>query len=326
MILVISDADDLSTNDVLKWLLYYKVKFFRINTQDLILSLKINISNNGSYFELETEFGKVNSNDVTFFYYRRGFLKLNKTEKIFKNIQIDKKCSVFLKYDLNDITEIVDNILIGNNIPHYGNMLKYRVNKLLVLNTANKIGIRIPTSLVVNKSSEIIGNQSILISKGISDNISGDLYDNKLSFGTNTLAKIPKSLPNKFFPTLFQEKIEKLLEIRVFFFNNIYYGMAIFSQLNPKTKDDFRNYDKDKPNRNIPFKLPSEFENKLKSLMEIIGLNTGSIDLLFDNKSEDFIFLEVNPVGQYGALSYKCNYFIEREIAKYIYYESSKKR
>jgi hypothetical protein len=32
-------------------------------------------------------------------------------------------------------------------------------------------------------------------------------------------------------------------------------------------------------------------------------------------KENQFVFLEVNPDGQFGMVPHPCNYFIEREIA-----------
>ena len=54
-------------------------------------------------------------------------------------------------------------------------------------------------------------------------------------------------------PIFVQEYIEKQFEIRVFFFNEMLFSMAIFSQNDMKTKVDFRNYNSERPNRCIPF-------------------------------------------------------------------------
>lgn len=48
--------------------------------------------------------------------------------------------------------------------------------------------------------------------------------------------------------------------------------MAIFSQNDDQTKVDFRNYNINKPNRNVPFMLPNELESKIKLLMNDICL------------------------------------------------------
>ena len=90
--------------------------------------------------------------------------------------------------------------------------------------------------------------------------------------------------------------------------------MAIFSQNNEKTKLDFRNYDYSFPNRKTPFILPSKIEKKIRNFMNFIKLNCGSLDLILTPNSE-YVFLEVNPVGQFGMVSSPCNYELEKKIA-----------
>ena len=96
-----------------------------------------------------------------------------------------------------------------------------------------------------------------------------------------------------------------------------FYSMAIFSQNDEKTKLDYRNYNREKPNRNVPFQLPEKIETLARKFMEQSQLDTGSIDFIVDEKGE-FIFLEVNPNGQFDWLSNNCNYYIEKKIAKYL--------
>jgi glutathione synthase/RimK-type ligase-like ATP-grasp enzyme len=123
-----------------------------------------------------------------------------------------------------------------------------------------------------------------------------------------------EDLNDYFFVSIFQEYIEKKYEIRVFFFEDKYYPMAIFSQNDEGTKIDFRNYNREKPNRCVPIKLPKIILSKLNNLMCEKNLNSGSIDIIVTPEN-DFVFLEVNPQGQFHWLSESCNYYIEREIA-----------
>ena len=90
--------------------------------------------------------------------------------------------------------------------------------------------------------------------------------------------------------------------------------MAIFSQNDAQTQIDFRNYNLNKPNRYVPYKLPKLIETKLLKLMNVHKLNNGSIDLILNSKGE-YVYLEVNPVGQFSFLSNSCNYHIEKLIA-----------
>jgi len=93
--------------------------------------------------------------------------------------------------------------------------------------------------------------------------------------------------------------------------------MAIFSQNNPKTSIDFRHYDRELPNRSIPFKLPVDIKDKLIMLVKILNVNSGSIDLVVTQEGK-YIFLEVNPIGQFGMVSLPCNYYLEKKIANFL--------
>lgn len=99
--------------------------------------------------------------------------------------------------------------------------------------------------------------------------------------------------------------------------DGVIYSMAIFSQNDEQTQVDFRNYNVKKPNRTIPFKLPEIEKDKLVKFMNAVNMNCGSIDVIY-TKDKKFVFLEVNPVGQFYQLSYPCNYHVEKKIAEYL--------
>jgi glutathione synthase/RimK-type ligase-like ATP-grasp enzyme len=126
-----------------------------------------------------------------------------------------------------------------------------------------------------------------------------------------------QSFPQYFIPRIFQQYIEKKYELRSFYFHGTFFTYAILSQNNPKTTIDFRNYDDDTPNRCIPFNLPTKYSSKLVLLMEKLRLDTGSFDILVD-KNDNYYFLEVNPVGQFGYGSYECNFNIEEFIVNHL--------
>ena len=91
--------------------------------------------------------------------------------------------------------------------------------------------------------------------------------------------------------------------------------MAIFSQKDKQTEVDFRNYNWDVPNRTVPYKLPDEVKNKIVLFMKEFDIETGSIDMI-KSKKGDYVFLEVNPIGQFGMTSYPCNYYLEKKISE----------
>jgi len=113
------------------------------------------------------------------------------------------------------------------------------------------------------------------------------------------------------------EYIEKRIEIRVFYLDGKCFSMAILSQCDETTSVDYRNYNVLNPNRNVPIILPKHIEISIDKLMRNLNLQTGSIDFILSS-NEEFVFLEVNPIGQFLNVSHICNYCIEKEIAKYL--------
>lgn len=193
---------------------------------------------------------------------------------------------------------------------------------MYALDCAKKSGLKIPDTLITNSKKQLVdffNNNKRVISKPITNNVTL-LIKEKISF-MNYTEEVTKEdindLNDFFYPTLFQEYIEKKYEIRVFVLKDKCFSMAIFSQLDEQTKLDFRKYNMKKPNRSVPFQLPKEVENNILSFMKKTEMDTGSVDLIMKENNE-FIFLEVNPVGQFGMVSGPCNYYIEKRIAEYL--------
>ncbi len=316
MILIISSQDDLSTHEVVDWLLYYKQPFLRISQDDNIEIQRITISNERHVVHFKVRGVTYCSQNFTSIWYRRGWITTDLSE-------YTKKSQSPLKVSLN-------NQFFGEKTTSF-NYLYFllfkdsinkpsdcNLNKLITLQLASEIGLRIPHSEILStkKEVQILNRKYNLINKPVTQGV----FINSAKEMVNTLttevtAKNIKGIPDTFFPTLFQEKINKEIELRAFFIEEQFFTSAIFSQQDPKTSTDFRNYNEKHPNRTPPFILPSKIQQQLVKLMNKLGLNSGSIDIILSKKGE-YVFLEVNPIGQFKQVSYPCNYYIEHFIAK----------
>ncbi|MBL0025929.1 MAG: grasp-with-spasm system ATP-grasp peptide maturase [Saprospiraceae bacterium] len=199
-------------------------------------------------------------------------------------------------------------------------------NKIIQLIEAENCNIIIPNYVITLKKSDLINfsnNYRKIITKPLS-HIPALRDEKETTLFYTKILKLTeiKILANTFFPSLFQEYIEKEFEVRSFYFYGKIFSMAIFSQNQKETLYDFRSSPK-KLNRRVPYKLPLDLEKKLRILMKKLELNEGSIDLI-KSKKGDFVFLEVNPVGQFGMVSYPCNYNLELLIAKHLINENKK--
>jgi len=187
---------------------------------------------------------------------------------------------------------------------------KSNTNKIEVLELAKELNLSIPDTIITTLKKDLLNCKWRLINKNIS-NIA-HLSTKDKTYHNRTVEIHPDLLPETFFPSLFQKLIDKKYELRIFYLKKKFYSMAIFSQEDAKTALDFRNYNYLKPNRTVPFELPLDIQNKLEKLMSRLELNTGSIDMIISKKDE-FVFLEVNPDGQFGMVSQPCNYYLEKK-------------
>jgi ATP-GRASP peptide maturase of grasp-with-spasm system len=195
-------------------------------------------------------------------------------------------------------------------------------NKLEMMRMAAELGLEVPDTLVTTRAEDVrafAAKHGTVVTKPLSDVVMCS-FDDKV-FGTYT-SPVPESFLSDgawlgSFPCLFQEKLEKRYEVRSFYLGGKFYSMAIFSQYRPGTAVDFRKYNFDDPARTVPYQLPAEVEEKLRALMQAMSLETGSVDIV-RTRDGRYVFLEVNPNGQFGMVSEPCNYYLEKKVAGYL--------
>lgn len=317
MILIFSSKEDYSTNEVIKWLKYYNQPFLRLNSIDIYkLEHRITLSNNEFKFRISgTEY---NINDFSAIWYRRGGFYYS----LPKNLSNNGESVTIKKHIANENISLIE--YLKNQFdkkPKLGSLRNYTLNKLNSLEIAKQIGLKIPDTLITTRKSDLVSflyKHNELITKNIKDVLIIENNDN-LCFSYTELVtkKFVNDLPLTFPPSFFQEKINKKFEVRSFYLDGEFYSMVIFSQNDAQTDVDFRKYNYDNPNRVCKFKLPKEIETKLKDFMQQINLNTGSFDLIYSVKNE-FVFLELNPIGQYDALNKSCAYDLDKKIAQHL--------
>jgi ATP-GRASP peptide maturase of grasp-with-spasm system len=311
MILILSEEKDISTNHIIDWIRRNNVTFLRVNQEDEVKMVNFNLNE----FTLLINKKKIISHEIIAFWYRRGELVIpNHIPDLMMNVKNH------INTEIRDLLIMIYKklTLVNKTI---GSIFKSSVNKLSVLSTANELGLKIPKTLITTQRKDLedfIGTHRAIITKAICTQLLF-LYEKYRisSYTEDVTEKNFEKIPNTFPPSLFQQKITKKYELRIFYLKGEFYPMAIFSQLDEQTATDFRKYNHQKPNRNVPFILPYEIQMKLKLLMDAFQLDTGSIDMVVD-KNNDYYFLEVNPIGQFGMTSHPCNYYLEKRIAEHL--------
>lgn len=313
-LLIFSINGELSTCRVMDWIWYFNSKVKRINVEDVFdEQFTLTLGGEGS---------RIGCDSLEYYrsiWYRRA--KLYKLPQLgaIKDSQLSEKIKHHLQRELHSATKELYNGLASKNWLSKPDTSV--LNKFEVLAVAKGIGLTVPDSILTNSKSDVITfkeRNGEIILKCISDAESFKIGDaSYVTYTSLVSAEFIEQLQEKFFPTFFQQYIHKRYELRVFYLDKKLFSMAIFSQEDKQTEIDFRRYNHTYPNRMVPYKLPDQLTVHLQNLMNALNLNTGSIDLI-KAKSGEYVFLEINPVGQFGMVSSPCNFYLEKLIAKHL--------
>lgn len=179
--------------------------------------------------------------------------------------------------------------------------------KLVQLRAASLVGLTIPSTLVTNspdKARKFVGERpEDFITKCItsamikSENRPRAIFTCKID--QELLGQIEQV---RYCPTLFQGYVRKKAEVRVIVVCDRIFAFLILNQEAPSelTRVDWRHYDLENV-RHESFQLPAQVESRLLELTRRLNLNFGAIDMILTPEDE-FVFLELNPTGQWGWL------------------------
>ena len=311
-IIIFSELKDQSTSKVIRWINHLGQDVIRINHDDK--ELKVQCINE-DFIHVKTFSGNyiLRKHDVVWF--RRvasdsvHFLK--GSSKSFD--------SAFKMFDVLEKHKVHESLIswVTTNCKYIGHPKYTSPNRVYVLLEAQKLGINCPDWIITDNKKDLLNfiaiHKQVVCKSFTHFYYAKDSESYRILTNLITLKEL-ENLPESFNSALFLSYIPKKYELRIFSWKNNFFPMAIFSQQDEKTKIDFREYNSEKPNRNIPVKLDKDFLNKLYLLAKQLKVDTGSFDILVSPEDEYF-FLEVNPIGQFGMVSTPCNYNIEKFIA-----------
>lgn len=314
MVIIFSMYNDASTSDVISWIVSKNNKAIRLNTYEDIADLlktKDGIS-------ITAAFNQPFIDNVSGVWFRRCphyILKPSNKWGQAKGDLVSFYCSEHsASYSL--LTKLLERNRWLNS-DQTSDPRKY--HQLLL---ASRLGLTIPDSMVVGTRESVLKfwnkHDKQIIIKPLQDAHHIQTESHTYIQYTHILGeKEILEMPHKFHPCMIQKAIKKNIEIRSFYLNGKFFSMGICSASDKQTCVDFRRYNDTNPNRRIPYQLPQTLEMKLEQLMQRLNINSGSIDIILGNDG-NYYFLEVNPVGQFGMVSYPCNYYLEREIANFL--------
>jgi len=310
-VLLISNKDDITTDFIVKKLTQLDIKFYRFNTEELArtVHLKIDFEKDiyclyDSKVDIEIDLSRIKS-----VYYRRPeipALDIDLKEDEAKFIYNE------MSYTLEGIYKLLRKAFWIS--PLYS--IREAENKIYQMSLAKEIGFELPNSIITNQAVDaqlFFGrNNNDCIIKPIKSGLVGENDGLKVIF-TNKLPQNTDFSSIVSCPTYIQSNIHKKVDIRVTIVGNEHFTARIHSQSYLDSTIDWRKSETILEYSKI--ELPLEIKDKCMKLINQLGLKFGAIDFI-ENENGNYIFLEINPNGQWAWIEQQLKYDISGSIVK----------
>jgi len=178
--------------------------------------------------------------------------------------------------------------------------------KPLQLQKASELGFRIPKTLITNEPAAVLDFFEECHGKMISKTIHGNFFagggDTYYILHTSVVLQEHLQRIERVRATahLFQEYIEKKIELRCTIIGNTVLTVAITSQQGRCTQIDWRASYQDL--RYSVYSLPAAIEKLCIQITQSFDLVYGAIDMIV-TPNDEYVFLEINPGGQWEWLA-----------------------
>lgn len=320
MILCITHSQDFYTIDIVQnALTNLGFQSIRLNVDEFAINYKIhyNIIDGQTRYRLTTEDLSIESSEITAVWYRKLW-DLEAPEDLDPNYKL-----VILKEYRTYLQLFFDSL---KNVYWINDMKTDHAvgsNKMHQLEVAHNIGLQIPKTTISNEPA-VVRTFSKSCPNGTIMKLHGALaksMDAQLFLPTIRLSD--KDLDNladlSYCPMIFQEYIDKMYELRIIYVEGIFFAGKI---QHTEVQVDWRIA------QGIEsvwerYQLPNEITNKLRRMMQCLHLPFGAIDMI-RNKEGAYVFLEVNPQGEWGMLQRELGYQIGETLAEKLIEQAKK--
>jgi hypothetical protein len=214
----------------------------------------------------------------------------------------DPMVAAYVSAESHGVLESVWQLLDARWVPGRLTDLRTAEHKAYQLAVAQASGFELPPTLVTNDPDELLdfgqAHNWELVSKLHSDAVSRSF---KSRFQRFTERFSPRDLAAidavRLCPLIFQAYVPKQLELRVTVVGQRVFAAEIHSQQTRHTRTDWRRYDF-YGTTYAPHVLPTTVAAACLELTRRLRLCFGAIDLVLTPEGR-YVFLEINPAGQY---------------------------
>ncbi|MFH1209833.1 MAG: hypothetical protein V1663_03520 [archaeon] len=315
-VLILTYEEDLHAESVCNFFKDKKIEYFRINTDKLIENYRISFdSNSGLYI--------VANSDKT--------ITIDEGWNIWNRRVMDPEIPKDTPKELEEIifTE-TKRTWEGLLFTHKGKVVNRPQANFAANNKIDQLcfaknygGIDIPETILTNNSEIFIKfynvhrernhkichklQKAALVKKDNGEYLT--TYNNIVNEENMQYSHLIKNNPS-----LFQTYIKKEYELRITALENKVIGIAIHSQDSELSKIDFRRYDF----KNVRYELvdlPINVSSFCSDMIKHYNLFFGEFDFIF-TKDGKYVFLELNPNGQWLWLELKSGYNLTKDVAE----------
>ncbi|MFF2528842.1 hypothetical protein ACFVS2_07995 [Brevibacillus sp. NPDC058079] len=299
-ILIVTSTRDLTADYIIN---RYgsSVPFFRLNV-DRLKDYDIKFSNRDSFFQIFGKNGNLSECDIGSVYYRKPILPdLSDYEEKFRPIM------------QRDIMTLIEGITetAGTRCLTPPSILRRADNKVVQMKIADKVGFRLPTSVITNSelAARNICNEAPSIVKPLS--MGRIIHSNRIGIiQTNLVDQATDFSGLELAPAYFQHYEKKDTEVRA-----TVVGREVFAvQIDSSDRIDWRKFEA--THQYDLIQLPNDITEKCFSMMDALNLSFGAFDFIINDG--DYVFLEVNANGQWLWLEEALELNISGAIIRYL--------
>ena len=188
------------------------------------------------------------------------------------------------------------------------------------LDAAARLGLPIPRTVITNDPSEIRKAFADFRGMIVKPARTGHVVNGGVGYAIYTSQVLREHLDEiesaRWSPAIYQELIPKRVDIRVTIVGETVFAASIDSQSDAAATVDWRRTE----NPQLPHdrhELPSALTGRLRAFMAHLGLTFGAIDLV-QTPDDNYVFLEVNPSGQWLWLDDILEFGISKHVANWL--------
>lgn len=193
-------------------------------------------------------------------------------------------------------------------------------SKLLQLRVAREVGLRVPPTLVTTVPERVLefaaAHPQGLITKLLVPNVQSMEGHPDFAYTTKIpVDRLPEGLEViRWMPQIFQPCLKRVREYRAIVVAGEFFVGAV-EVANPE-RVDWRAATPEDGIRWQVAQLETALQDKIRQLLQALGLVYGAVDLLLDESGGEPYFLEVNQAGEWGWLERDLGLPIAERIAR----------